>query len=234
MICLHGEEACASITKKGILWHCNQPSTCHFFCTEEDEFIYDQGVKKFLATKQPQPLCCMLKGIVRNYAKMRVNTYPEDESFGRPFFVCSKKVDQCNYFAWGDQAIIPRPLCEHGKPCGIQKEWKEGPNKGRYFFSCAESYKTTRGPCKFFKWMEIEDQREIAEDTSAEFLRLNDEFPYYSDELLKLMAEPRAVALVRNEGFDIHQEYMEIIRTKELLEKRIISKEFERNSSQET
>ena len=68
--------------------------------------------------------------------------------------------------------------------------------------------------------MEIEDQREIAEDTSAEFLRLNDEFPYYSDELLKLMAERRAVALVRNEEFDIHQEYMEFIRTKELLEKK--------------
>ena len=54
------------------------------------------------------------------------------------------------------------------------------------------------------------------------------------DELLKLMAERRAAALVRNEVFDIHQEYMELIRTKELLEKRIISKEFERNSSQET
>ena len=229
MICLHRKEACASITEKGILWHCNQPSTCHFFCTEEDEFIYDQGVKKFLATKQPQPLCCM-----GNYAKMRVNTDPEDESFGHPFFVCSKKVDQCNYFAWGDQAIIPRPLCVHGKPCSIQKEWKEGPNKGRCFFSCAESYKPTREPCKFFRWMEIEDQRETAEDTSAELLRLNDEFPYYSDELLKLMAERRAAALVRNEVFDIHQEYMELIRTKELLEKRIISKEFERNSSQET
>ena len=232
MLCLHGKKVGGSITEKGILLHCSQPSTCHFLCTEEDDFIYDQGVKKFLATKQPRPLCCMAEGIGRNYAKMRVNTDPEDECFGRPFFMCSKKVDRCYYFAWGDQAIIPRPLCEHGKPCVIRKERKEGPNKGRYFFSCAED--PTRGPCKFFKWMEIEDQREIAEDTSAEFLRLNDEFPYYSDALLELMTERHTAALARNEVFNIHQEYMKLIRTKELLEKRITSKEFDRNSCQET
>ena len=161
-------------------------------------------------------------GVVRNYAKMRANTDVENDNFGRPFFVCSKKVDRCRYFAWGDQAIIPRPLCEHGKPCNIRKEWKEGSNKGRYFFSCAEpaSYNPSRGPFKFFKWVETEDQREIAEDTSAEFLRLNDEFPYYSDEVLKLMAERRASALARDEVFDMHQEYMELVRTKELLEKK--------------
>ena len=217
-VCLCRKPTGGTFTENGLCLWC---SFCHFFCTEEDAFIYDQAVKKFLATKQPQPLCCMIEGIGRNYAKMRVKNDPEDENFGRPFFMCSKKVDRCYYFAWGDQAIIPRPLCEHGKPCGIRKEWKEGPNKGRRFFSCAESYKPSSGPCKFFRWMEIEDQREIdEEDTSAEFLRLNDEFPYYSDELMKLMAERRAAALARNEVFDIHQEYMEMIRTKESLEKR--------------
>ena len=134
------------------------------------------------------------------------------------FFVCSKENDPCNYFAWGDQAINPRPLCEHGEPCHIQKEWKEGPNKGRYFFSCAKP--SCRAPCKFFKWMETEDEREIVEDTSTEFLRLNDEFPYYSDEMLKLLKERGDDALTRNEEFDIHQEYMKLIGTKELLEKR--------------
>ena len=161
-------------------------------------------------------------GIIRRSAQIKAVTDLENDNFGRPFFVCSKKTDPCRYFPWGDQAIIPRPLCEHGEPCHMQKEWKEGPNKGRYFFSCAKpsSYNPARGPCKFFKWMEAEDQREIAEDTSAEFLRLNDEFPYYSDALLELMMERRTAALARNEVFDIHQEYMELIRTKELLEKR--------------
>ena len=212
-ICLCRKPASGTFTENGL---CSWCSFCHFFCTEEDEFIYDQAVKKFLATKQPQPLCCM--GVVRRYAQMKGDTDMESDSFGRPYFVCSKKIDPCRYFAWGDQAIIPRPLCEHGEPCDMQKEWKEGPNKGRYFFSCAKP--SCRAPCKFFKWMETEDQREIAEDTSVEFLCLNDEFPYYSDEMLKLMKERRADALVRNEVFDIHQEYMEFIRTKELLEKR--------------
>ena len=71
--------------------------------------------------------------------------------------------------------------------------------------------------------MEPEDQREIAEDTSAEFLRLNDEFPYYPDELLKL----RRDALARNEEFDLHQEYLKLVSTKESLEKRIGGKELD-------
>ena len=76
--------------------------------------------------------------------------------------------------------------------------------------------------------MEPEDQREIAEDTSAEFLRLNDEFPYYSDEVLKLMAERRTQEpLPRNEEFNMHQEYMKLIHTKESLEKRIDGKELD-------
>ena len=106
----------------------------------------------------------MIEGLMRNYAKMRVVTDVEDDYFGRPFFVCSKKHKPCNYFAWGDISIIPRPLCEHEKPCDIQKEWKEGPNKGRYFFSCAE-----RSSCKFFKWLETEDQRKIVKDICDEF-----------------------------------------------------------------
>ena len=217
-ICLCRKLTGGTFTENGL---CSECSFCHFFCTEEDGFIYDQAVKKFLATKQPQPLCCM--GIIRRSAKIKAVTDPEDDDFGRPYFVCSKKTDRCRYFAWGDQAIIPRPLCEHGEPCRMQKEWKEGPNKGRYFFSCAKqsSYNPARGPCKFFKWTETEDQREIAEDTSAEFLRLNDKFPYYTDELLELMEERHAAALARNEAFDIHQEYMKLVRTKELLEKRI-------------
>ena len=113
-ICLCRKPVAGIFTKNGLCSFC---SFCHFFCTKEDEFICDQAVKKFLATKQPQPLCCM--DVVRRHAKMKVVTDVEKESFGRPFFVCSKENDPCNYFAWGDQAIIPRPLCEHGEPCHI-------------------------------------------------------------------------------------------------------------------
>ena len=160
--------------------------------------------------KQPQPLCCNVDGIIHVKTRMRVKTDVESDNFGRPYFVCSKKRDPCRYRTWGDEAIISRPLCEHKKPCHIQKEWKEGPNKGRYFFSCAE-----RASCKFFMWLETEGQRKNDEDTSAEFLRLNDEFPYYPDEMLKLQQD----ALARNEEFDVHQEHMKMVSTKESLEK---------------
>ena len=213
-ICLCGTPVGGTFTENGLCLHC---SFCHYFCAEEDAFIYDQGVKKFLATKQPQPLCCNVDGIIRVKTLMRVETDVESDNFGRPYFVCSKKRDPCRYFTWGDEAIIPRPLCEHGKPCHRQKEWKEGSNKDRYFFSCAESasYIPGKGPCKFFKWLEPEDEREIDEDTSGEFLRLNVEFPCYPDELLKL----RHDALGRNEEFDMHQEYMKMTSAKESLEK---------------
>ena len=118
------------------------------------------------------------------------------------------------YFEWGDEAIVLRPVCEHGKPCQKHKERKKGPNKGRYFFSCDNS--RGRGRCKFFKWMEEEDEREIDEDTSVEFLRLNDEFPHYTNGFMILMRERQVVGLT-----NIHQEYMKLIRTKEPLEKRI-------------
>ena len=212
-ICLCRKRACGLFTENGLCTVCDW---CHFFCTEEDQFIYDQAVKKFLATKQPQPFCCMTGDLVRTRTQLRVNTDPESPYFGRPFFVCSKKIDPCRYFAWGDKAIVPSPLCEHGKPCRKEREWRDGPNKGRYFFSCAEpaSY-PDQGRCKFFKWMEAEDEREIDEDTSAEFLRLNDEFPHYTNGFMILMME-RQVGLT-----NIHQEYMKIVRTKESLKKRL-------------
>ena len=220
-ICLCGNsDVSGEFTENGLCLFCNY---CHYYCTEQESFIYDQAIKKFLATKQPQPLCCNVDGIIHVKARMKVKTDVESDDFGRPYFVCSKKRDPCSYFAWGDEAIIPMPLCEHGKPCHRQKEWKEGPNKGRYFFSCGEpsSYIPSRGPCKFFRWMEPDDEREIAVDASAEFLRLNDEFPCYPDEVLKLMAERRADALARNEEFDMHQEYMKLVSTKESLEKKL-------------
>ena len=214
-ICLCRKRACGTFTEHGLCTVCDW---CHFFCTEEDQFIYDQAVKKFLARKQPHPLCCMTEGLVRTKAKMKVITDPKDGDFGRPYFVCSNKNDPCMYFEWGDKAIDPRPVCEHGKPCQKRKERKEGPNKGRYFFCCngPKFYTPGRGRCEFLKWVEAEDEREINEDTSTEFLRLNDEFPHYTIEFMLLMKERQVVGLT-----NIHQEYMKMIRTKESLEKRL-------------
>ena len=139
MLCLHGEPAGKSTTKNGTFWHCKQyNSKCHFLCSEDEAPLYDKAIKEFLATKQNRPMCCVDKipnqrtmkdqvndggnveipevATVRNYAKMEVVKDMTKGSFGRPFFVCPKKDGRCNYFAWGDQTIVDKPLCKHGNP----------------------------------------------------------------------------------------------------------------------
>ena len=146
MLCLHDS---FGKTEKGTFWHCKQPSTCHFFCSEDQKYLYSRAVERFLSTNQARPLCCMGEDGVRNYAKMKADVVT---SLGRPFFVCPKKDDPCNYFAWGDEQIIKRPLCKHGKPCNLEKIDKEGPNQERYFFCCHEPKEKA---CNFFIWYDV-------------------------------------------------------------------------------
>ena len=133
MLCLHGEKCYVGSTiKNGTFWYCaHLSSSCHFKCTEDDAELYAKAVKEFLATKQDRPKCCAIKSTLmtngvsvemphlgRRYAKMKVVTDTKKESYGRPFFVCpiQSQNQRCNYFAWGDQTVFERPLCEHGKP----------------------------------------------------------------------------------------------------------------------
>ena len=120
MLCLQGEKCCAATSfkngKHGTFWFCsNRSDDCLFKCTEEDQaYLYDKAVKAFLASKQDRPKCCAITSTtVKNgvaeipvvighlYAKMKVVTDMENENFGRPFFVCPKRHNPCNYFAWG-------------------------------------------------------------------------------------------------------------------------------------
>lgn len=84
-----------------------------------------------------------------NYAGFDVVKDLTKASYGRPFFKCSRGYNGCNYFEWGDETIIPKPVCRHGKPCRLQKVKKEGSNQGREFFCCPEPKENS---CKFFKW----------------------------------------------------------------------------------
>ena len=154
MLCLHGVAAGSSTTEKGTSWFCAESSSCHFTCSEEDASLYDKAVKAFLATKQDRPKCCGVTpeaSAERNYARIGVVKDVRKANFGRPFFNCSKKNDECDYFAWGDERIIEKPLCKHGKPCRLLKVKKEGSNRGRNFLCCPEGREKT---CKFFKWFD--------------------------------------------------------------------------------
>ena len=155
MLCLHGKPTGKIETEKGTLLTCQQSSTCHFSCPEDQKYLYSRAVEYFLRTNQDRPLCCMGEGTSRNYAKMKADTVTY---LGRPFFVCSKKFDPCNYFAWGDKRIIPRPVCEHGKPSRLLKVKNEGPNKDRKFFACDQDVEK---PMSFFEWF----KEDLAEAT---------------------------------------------------------------------
>ena len=164
MLCLHGKPAATSTTEKGTFWFCGEPSSCHFICSEEQAFLYDKAIKEFLTTKQDRPRCCGVApetSAERNYARIRVVRDIAKTNFGRPFFTCSKENDRCAYFEWGDEIIITKPLCKHGKPCKLQKVKKEGPNQGRNFLCCPEPIEKS---CKFFKWFETPNPREPDED----------------------------------------------------------------------
>ena len=67
---------------------------------------------------------------------------------GRPYFVCSNKKDPCSFWIWGDVEPLDPPMCSHGYPCVTRKVKKEGANKGRSFFCCANE---REDQCRFFE-----------------------------------------------------------------------------------
>ena len=157
MFCLHGKPAVQSTTDKGTFWSCGEPSSCQFVCPEGHEGLYGKATEKFLATKQTRPMCCAIgTSEERRYARIKVVRDVTKESFGRPFFMCSKKNGRCNYFAWADEYIIQRPICGHGKPCNLRKVNREGPSQGRRFFCCSEPKEKS---CKFFVWYDTVNPR---------------------------------------------------------------------------
>ena len=154
MLCLLGKLAASSTTKNGSFWFCGEHPGCHFICSEEEGYLYDKAIQAFLATKQERPKCCAVNKTSeeRNYAKIRVVNDLQKASFGRPFFTCSKKDERCEYFEWGDEIIIPKPLCKHGKPSKLRKVKKEGSNQGCTFLCCPERVEES---CKFFRWIDV-------------------------------------------------------------------------------
>ena len=164
MQCLHGKEAKSSSTKNGNFWFCAQNPKCQFICSEGDSYLYEKAIQAFLSTNQALPRCCVFE----NFAKFNVVKDPSKESYGRPFFVCSKKNDRCEYFEWGDETIIEKPFCKHGKRCKVWKVKKEGPNQGRSFLICPHRHGEK---CDFFKWF---DSTPVPNPMKNTFVEKND------------------------------------------------------------
>ena len=185
MLCLHGKPAASSTTENGSFWFCGQHPKCHFICPEDEGYLYDKAIQAFLATKQERPKCCASENSEeRNFAKIRVVKDLLKASFGRPFFTCSKRDERCEYFEWGDEIIIPKPLCKHGKPCKLRRVKKEGSNQGRTFLCCPERIEES---CRFFKWIEVpkthtHDVSENTETPNPDVVGVNTKTPQNSEE----------------------------------------------------
>ncbi len=151
MQCLHKLPAGTSETGNGLFWFCNQKPTCHFICSEDEGYLFENAIDAYHETGQSQPICC-----ANNLAKLRIVKDMLKQSYGRPFFVCSKDANRCEYFEWADEIILPKPPCYHNEACKSRTVKKEGSNKGKRFFCCPK--KQNDGKCKFFQWAIEEEE----------------------------------------------------------------------------
>ncbi len=154
MQCLHKLPAGTSETENGLFWFCNQKPTCHFICSEDEGYLFENAIDAYHETGQSQPICCG-----NNLAKLRVVKNMLKQNFGRPFFVCSKDANRCEYFEWADEIILPKPPCYHNEASKRWRVKKEGSNKGKTFFCCAQKEKDKR--CKFFEWATEEEEGDV-------------------------------------------------------------------------
>ena len=145
MNCLHGKPAAYSTTSNGTFWFCGENPSCNFICADNECYIYEKAIMSWRCTEQLHPRCREHNKL----AKMCVVKDLMKENFGRPFFVCGEKGKQCSFWMWGDVYPIAKPDCHHGLPCVVRKVKKDGLNKGRLFFCCANDEENR---CRFFEW----------------------------------------------------------------------------------
>ncbi|CDW56295.1 DNA topoisomerase [Trichuris trichiura] len=100
---------------------------------------------------------------------------------GRDYFACA--TSSCRFFSWKDlnsPATSQRAtrtdsnpvMCNCGLECSLLTVRKEGPNKGRNFYSCS---KAPSERCRFFLWADISGDfiREAAADAGSSGARIS-------------------------------------------------------------
>ena len=146
MKCLHGKPAASSTTKNGSFWFCDQKPSCNFFCPEDDGYQFEKAIATWRSLGTPQPKC----DGHHKLARMRIVKDLMKASYGRPYFVCAEKSNPCSFWIWGDVINAIKPNCRHGFPSCIRKVKKDGLNKDRKFFCCANGKEDS---CGFFEWV---------------------------------------------------------------------------------
>jgi hypothetical protein len=145
---------------------------CNYFVWEDElgsSSTHRQGPSPITSTAQSSttlaPMCDCGKPAVH------LRTTKEGPNNGRYFFACASPRDdnnRCNYFTWEDELATSShgqgatsstfathstsgPMCDCGKPAVHLRTNKEGPNCGRYFFTCAIP-RDDNSRCNYFCW----------------------------------------------------------------------------------
>ena len=148
MECLHGKPASCSTTKNGSFWFCGQKPSCGFICTEDEGYIFQTALEAWRNTNVKQLIC----DTHHRPAKFRVVRDLQKESYGRPYFTCADRENPCSLRMWADQNQIEKPNCYHGQQTAMKRVKKDGRNKGRLFFCCANEKS-----CQYFQWAPEEE-----------------------------------------------------------------------------
>ena len=150
MECLHGKPALSTTTQNGMFGFCGQKPCCEFFCPEEDCHMFGKAVASFHKSGCTHPMCYAHGKLTQ----MRMVKDKMKESYGIPYFVCSERGNPCSFWQWADVFEDVKPRCRHDLVSRMYKVKKEGPNKGRFFYSCPNERESA---CEFFEWKPIEN-----------------------------------------------------------------------------
>lgn len=142
---------------------------CKYFAWEDElgssAHRTDPSSKSSTAQSTTAPICGCGQPAVH------LRTTKEGPNNGRYFFACAAPRDdnnRCNYFTWEDELgasshgqsatsstfatqSTSGPMCDCGKPAVHLRTNKEGPNCGRYFFTCAIP-RDDNNRCNYFCW----------------------------------------------------------------------------------
>ena len=106
-------------------------------------YAFQRALKAWRNTNIEQPIC----NIHRRPVKFRVVKDYRKKAMEDINFTCADRKNPCSLWMWADENQIKKPNCYHGQQTVMKRVKKDGPNKGRLFFCCANE-----NSWEYFQW----------------------------------------------------------------------------------
>ncbi|KAL3895782.1 MAG: hypothetical protein SGCHY_004492 [Lobulomycetales sp.] len=139
---------------------CGNSGSCDFFQWADEKASQSPRKKQRIPEDTMQGSDCVCDCNVPAALKTVRKEGPNE---GRMFHSCGRS-GACNFFQWQDEPPTTRTrgaaleVKDRTCACGLIAKkntvFKEGPNKGKHFYSCVK----TAGKCKYFEWADQGDQ----------------------------------------------------------------------------